>query len=186
MAMRRLSASVLALVVVAAAAPEARAQRPIPETVRMSEPYRLRIGNYVRAWPGTGDAPVVEGPIVGFSFSTLTLAGREEATLVDLATARRLEVRRRDAHYRRGALIGAGLGVVASLLLVTRELFGHEIGAWERAGWTAGLTAGGTVLGLGAARVLRSERWEPVDLQTLRPHATDAGPALRLQYALRF
>ncbi|PYQ39129.1 MAG: hypothetical protein DMF77_22340, partial [Acidobacteria bacterium] len=57
-----------ALTVLAAlfAAAPAWAQKPIPETVRMMEPHRLRIGDYVRAWP-TLPGPVVQGPVVAVS-----------------------------------------------------------------------------------------------------------------------
>ena len=54
---RRGVAGLLALAV-SAAAPSAWAQKPIPEAVRMMEPHRLRIGDYVRAWPNEGGPPV--------------------------------------------------------------------------------------------------------------------------------
>jgi hypothetical protein len=168
-----------------AAAPPAWAQKPIPESIRMMEPHRLRIGDYVRAWPAP-PGPVVQGPVVAVSSTTLTLAGREEAALVDLTQMDHMQVRRIHGHYRRGALIGAGLGLVASALLVTRELFGREVGGWERAGWTAAATAAGAGIGVGVARLTRDVVWEPVDLVTLKPHHADAGAAMRLSYTLRF
>jgi hypothetical protein len=128
----------------------------------------------------------VEGPIVGFSATTFTVARSDDAALVDITTARRLEVRRRHAHYGRGALIGGALGLLAGSFLITDEVVGHKIDAWERAAWMTGLTAGGAALGVGVARLTRKETWEPLDLVTLRPHAADAGPALRLSVTLRF
>jgi hypothetical protein len=179
-----------ALTVLAAAlfsAAPAWAQKPIPETVRMMEPHRLRIGDYVRAWP-TVPGPVVQGPVVAVSSTTLTIAGREEAVLVDLLAMSRMEVRRAHQHVRRGALIGAGLGLVAGSFLITRELLGHEVGAGERIGWMAGLTAAGAGAGAGIARLARSTTWQPVDLVTLKPQprATDAGPGFRVSWTVRF
>ena len=177
---------VLAAALLSTAAP-AWAQKPIPETVRMMEPHRLRIGDYVRVWP-TADGPYVQGPVVAVSSTTLTVAGREEAVLVDLPTTSRVQVRRVHQHVRRGALIGAGLGLVAGSFLITRELLGHEVGAGERIGWMAGLTAAGAGGGAGIARLARSVKWQPVDLVTLKPQprATDAGPGFRLSWTVRF
>jgi hypothetical protein len=179
-----------ALTVLAAAllsATPAWAQKPIPETVRMMEPHRLRIGDYVRAWP-TVPGPIVQGPVVAVSSTTLTIAGREEAVLVDLQAMSRMEVRRVHQHVRRGALIGAGLGLVAGSFLITRELLGHEVGAGERIGWMAGLTAAGAGAGAGIARLARSTTWQPVDLVTLKPQprATDAEPGFRVSWTVRF
>ena len=179
-----------ALTVLAAAlfsAAPAWAQKPIPETVRMMEPHRLRIGDYVRAWP-TVAGPVVQGPVVAVSSTTLTIAGREEAVLVDLQAMSRMEVRRVHQHVRRGVLIGAALGLVAGSFLITRELLGHEVDAGERIGWTSGLTAAGAGAGAGIARLTRSTSWQPVDLVTLKPQprATDSGPGFRLSWAVRF
>jgi hypothetical protein len=202
--MRRLPAALALLVAAAGLPPEAWAQKPIPETVRMMEPFRLRIGDWVRAWPAAEGAPAttgaaaaptapaaalpapIEGPILAFSATTLTIAGPDEAALVDLASARRLDVRRRETHYKRDALIGAGLGLVTSFFVVSRELLGHEIGAWERVGWTAAFTAGGAAIGLGVARATRKETWEPVDLITLKPRAADADRPLQLSVSVRF
>jgi hypothetical protein len=182
---RRVTVAGALLLAWTALADSAWAQKPIPETVRMMPPYRLRIGDYVRAWPST-ESRTVQGPIVAFSPTTLTLAGREEAALIDLASASKLEVRRRHAHYTRNALIGAGLGLLAGAFLITDDVVDHHIDGWERVGWMAGLSAGGAVLGLGVARVARHDTWEPVDLITMKPRAADAGPAVRLSWTLRF
>ena len=49
--MKRAFSCVLGVAVIAAGAPSAAwAQKPIPETVRMMAPYRLRIGDYVRLY----------------------------------------------------------------------------------------------------------------------------------------
>jgi len=177
---------VLAAALLSTAAP-AWAQKPIPETVRMMEPHRLRIGDYVRVWP-TADGPYVQGSVVAVSATTLTFAGREEAVLVDLPTTSRIEVRRVHQHVRRGALIGAGLGLVAGSFLITRELLGHEVGAGERIGWMAGLTAGGALAGTGVARLARTTTWQPVDLVTLKPlpRTARARPTVRLAWTFRF
>jgi hypothetical protein len=186
MAVTRLAALPVLAAALFSAAP-AWAQKPIPETVRMMEPHRLRIGDYVRAWP-TVPGPVVQGPVVAVSSTTLTIAGREEAVLVDLQAMSRMEVRRVHQHVRRGTLIGAGLGLVAGSFLITRELLGHEVGAGERIGWTAGLTAAGAGAGAGIGRLARSTAWQPVDLVTLKPQprATDAGPGFRVSWTVRF
>src|SRR5258706_8313808 len=134
-----------ALTVLAAAlfsAAPAWAQKPIPETVRTMEPHRLRIGDYVRAWP-TVPGSIVQGPVVAVSSTTLTIAGHEEAVLVDLQAMSRMEVRRVHQHVRRGAAIGAGVGLVAGAFVATRELLGHEGGGWGPAGWMGGLGPGG-------------------------------------------
>ncbi|HEU0108702.1 MAG TPA: hypothetical protein VFT38_21125 [Vicinamibacteria bacterium] len=179
-----------ALTVLAAAlfsAAPAWAQNPIPETVRMMEPHRLRIGDYVRAWP-TVPGSIVQGPVVAVSSTTVTIAGREEAVLVDLQAMSRMEVRRVHQHVRRGALIGAGVGLVASAFVATRELLGHEVGGWERAAWMGGLTAGGALAGTGVGRLARSTTWQPVDLVTLKPQprTARARPTVRLAWTFRF
>ncbi|HEY8151233.1 MAG TPA: hypothetical protein VIK51_20165 [Vicinamibacteria bacterium] len=186
MAVTRPAALIVAAALLSTAAP-AWAQKPIPETVRMMEPHRLRIGDYVRVWP-TADGPYVQGSVVAVSATTLTFAGREEAVLVDLPTTSRMEVRRIHQHVRRGAAIGAALGLVAGSFLITRELLGHEIGAGERIAWMAGLTAAGAGGGAGIARLARSTTWQPVDLVTLKPQprATDAGPGFRVSWTFRF
>lgn len=181
---RATAAMAMALAAWAAAPSPAWAQKPIPESIQMMEPHRLRIGDYVRAWP-TAKGPSLQGSVVAVSATTLTLAGHEEAELVDLPLMDRMEIRHIHNHYLRNTLIGAGLGAVASALLVTREIFGRPVRGWERAGWTSGLTAGGAVVGLGVARLTQSAVWEPVDLVTLRPHAADAR-GLRLSYTLHF
>ncbi len=179
-----------ALTVLAAAlfsAAPAWAQKPIPETVRTMEPHRLRIGDYVRAWP-TVPGSIVQGPVVAVSSTTLTIAGHEEAVLVDLQAMSRMEVRRVHQHVRRGALIGAGVGLVASAFVATRELLGHEVGGWERAAWMGGLTAGGALAGTGVGRLARSTTWQPVDLVTLKPQprTARARPTVRLAWTFRF
>ena len=208
--MKRLLVALAMLVACSGRPDPTWAENLVPQSTLMMGHHRLRIGDYIRAWPATegpapgttaegtaapganaaatppaGPAPV-EGPIVGFSATTFTVARSEDAALVDLTTARRLEVRQRHAHYRRGAIIGGALGLLAGAFLITDELVGHKIDAWERAAWMTGLTAGGSMLGLGVARLTRKDTWEPLDLVTLRPHAADAGPALRLSLTLRF
>ena len=184
---RAAGASALAAALLAAA-PSAWAQKPIPEAVRMMERHRLRIGDVVRVWTTTAPDPSVEGSVVAVSGTTLTIAGREEAVLVDLPTTSRLQVRHVHQHVRRGALIGAALGLVAGSFLITREVVGHEVGAWERVAWMSGLTVGGAGLGAGIARLARSETWQPVDLVTLKPQprTTDTGPGFRLSWTVRF
>jgi hypothetical protein len=179
-------ASALAAAVLAAA-PSAWAQKPIPETVRMMEPHRLRIGDVVRVW-ATAQGPSVEGPVVAVSSTTLTIAGREEAVLVDLPATARMQVRRVHQHVRRGAVIGAALGLVAGSFLITRELLGHDVEAGDRIAWMSGLTVAGAGAGAGIARLVRSETWQPVDLVTLKPQpaTTDAGPGFRLSWTVRF
>jgi hypothetical protein len=170
-----------------AAAPSAWAQKPIPESVRMMEPHRLRIGDVVRVWTTTEGLPV-EGPVVAVSSTTLTITGRDEAVLVDLPTTTRLQVRRVHQHVRRGAAIGAALGLIAGSFLITREVVGHDIDAWERVAWMSGLTVAGAGAGAGIARLARKETWQPVDLVTLKPQpaSTDAGPGFRLSWTFRF
>jgi hypothetical protein len=171
----------LAAALLSTAAP-AWAQKPIPETVRMMEPHRLRIGDYVRVWT-TADGPYLQGPVVAVSSTTLTITGAEEAVLVDLPAASRLQVRRVHSHVRAGAIIGAGLGLVAGALVG-----GDDLEAWERVAWMAGLTAAGAGAGAGVAHLARTETWQPVDIVTLKPQprATDAGPGLRLSWTVRF
>jgi hypothetical protein len=126
---------------------------------------------------------MVEGPLVAVSASTLTIAGREDAVLVDLPTTSSLQVRRVHQHIRRGAVIGAALGLVAGIFVG-----GEDVGAWERAAWMTGLTAAGAGAGAGIARLARSETWQPVNLVTLKPQPriTDVGPGFRLSWTVRF
>jgi len=179
MAMMRASvACAVAAAILIQAVPVRAEKVVIPETVRMMEPHLLNIGDYVRAWPPTQGAPPQQGEIVAVSANTVTITGHDHAELLTLGSLGRLEVRRRRDHIWRGTLIGAGLGVLASLFLVSREMFGHEIGAWERVGWTAGLTAGGAGLGALGGRLTRTTRWQPVDLVTLKPQPrADLSPA---------
>jgi hypothetical protein len=183
--MNRTAAAGALAAAVLATAPSAWAQKPIPEAVRMMEPHRLRIGDVVRVW-ATAQGPSVEGSVVAVSSSTLTITGREEAVLVDLPTTSRLQVRHVRQHLRRGAVIGAAFGLVAGSFLITREVAGHDIGAWERVAWMSGLTVAGAGAGAGIARLARSETWQPVDLVTLKPQTTDAGPGFRLSWTVRF
>ncbi|HUG54076.1 MAG TPA: hypothetical protein VMR21_10755 [Vicinamibacteria bacterium] len=165
--------------------PPALAQKPIPETVRMMEPHLLRIGDKVRAWP-TPASRAVEGTIVGVGSDSVTVATREEAVLLTLPSLDRMQVRRTRSHVRRAAAIGAGVGLIASFLLVTEELLGRDLDAGERIAWTAGLVGAGAAAGAGAGYLTRSVTWHPVDLVTLRPHPTPVRPALRLSWTVRF
>ena len=188
MAVSRAAAAASALAAaLLAAAPSALAQGPIPEAVRTMEPHRLRIGDVVRVWT-TAEGPAIEGPVVAVSTTTLTVTGRDEAVLVDLPTTTRLQVRHVHQHVRRGAAIGAALGLIAGSFLITREVVGHDIGAWERVAWMSGLTVAGAGAGAGIARLARKETWQPVDLVTLKPQprTTDVGPAFRLSWTFRF
>jgi hypothetical protein len=187
MAVSRAAAASALAAALFAAAPSAWAQKPIPEAVRMMEPHRLRIGDVVRVWT-TADGPALEGPVVAVSSTTLTITGRDEAVLVDLPTTTRLQVRHVHQHVRRGAVIGAALGLIAGSFLITREVVGHDIDAWERVAWISGLTVGGAGLGAAVARLARSETWQPVDIVTLKPQprTSDAGPGFRLSWTVRF
>jgi hypothetical protein len=180
---RRAAAAVLALIVSGAA--PAWAQKPIPETVRMMEPHRLRIGDYVRAWPNEGGPPV-SGTVVAVGTSTLTVATKKEGVLLDLAQIHHMHLRHRSSHVRRAALIGAGVGLIAGLLLVTEEIEGEPIDTSERIWKTAAYTAGGAVLGTGVGLGFRSTTWQPVDLVTLKPQAARPTPALRFAWTVRF
>ena len=174
---------VAAAAILAQAAPVQAEKIVIPETVRMMEPHLLQIGDYVRAWPATQGGTPLQGEIVAVSHDTLTITGRDRAQLLTMASLGRLEIRHRRAHLRRGALIGAGLGLLASAFVVSRELFGHEVGAWERVGWTAALTAGGAGVGALTARATRTTRWQPVDLVTLRPQPRADLPPVGARFA---
>ena len=112
MAMKRAVVAGVAAAALLAQAVPARAEKAvIPETVRMMEPHLLRIGDYVRAWPSSPGGTPLQGEIVGESPTTLTITGRERAELLNLSSLGRLEIRRRYGHARRGALIGAGVGL---------------------------------------------------------------------------
>jgi hypothetical protein len=87
---------------------------------------------------------------------------------------------------RRSALIGAGVGLIAGLLLVTEEIEGGDIDTSERIWKTALYTAGGAVLGTGVGLALRSTTWQPVDLVTLKPQAARPIPGLRVAWTVRF
>jgi hypothetical protein len=184
MAIGRGAAFLLAFAV-SAVAPPAWAQKPIPETVRMMEPHRLRIGDYVRAWPTEGGPPV-SGTVVGVGQSTLTVATKNEGVLLDLTQLHHMDLRHRRSHIRRAALIGAGVGLVASLFLVTKEIEGRDVDTSERIWKTAAYTAGGAVLGTAVGVGLRSTTWQPVNLVTLKPQAARPIPALRLAWTVRF
>jgi len=188
---RAVVAGVVAVALLAAQAVPARAEKVvIPETVRMMEPHLLRIGDYVRAWPSSPGGTPLQGEIVGESPTTLTITGRDHAELLTMTSLGRLEVRRRHTHVRRGALIGAGIGLIASAFVVSREIFGREVGDWERVGWTAAFTAGGAGLGALVGRYTRTTRWQQVDLVTLRPQPrprTDhSAPGIRFAWTVTF
>ena len=185
MAIGRLGAAFLLALAVSVLAPPAFAQKPIPETVRMMEPHRLRIGDYVRAWPNEGGPPV-SGTVVGVGQSTLTVATKQEGVLLDLAQIHHMHLRHKSSHVRRAALIGAGVGLVAGLFLVTEEIEGEKIDTSERIWKTAAYTAGGAVLGTGVGIALRSTTWQPVDLVTLKPQAARPTPGLRVSWSVRF
>jgi hypothetical protein len=185
MAIGRLGAAALLFSTVSAATSPAWAQKPIPETVRMMEPHRLRIGDYVRAWPNEGGPPV-SGTVVGVGQSTLTVATKNEGILLDLAQIHHMHLRHTKSHVRRSALIGAGVGLIAGLFLVTEEIEGGEIDTSERIWKTAAYTAGGAVLGTAVGVATRSTTWQPVDLVTLKPQAARPLPALRVSWSVRF
>jgi hypothetical protein len=187
--MKRTAVAALVAASVLAQALPARAEKiVIPEAVRMREPHTLQIGDYVRAWPASPGGTPLQGEVVGESPTTLTITGRDHAELLTMTSLGRLEVRRRYSHVRRGAVIGAALGLVASAFVVSRELFGREVGDWERVGWTAAFTVGGAGLGALAGRYTQTTRWQPVDLTTLRPQPrTDRrSPSVRLAWTVRF
>jgi hypothetical protein len=181
---RRAAAGLLAAALSWAAAP-AWAQKPIPESLRTMEPHHLRVGDFVRAWPNEGGPPI-SGTIVGVGSSTITVATRKDAALLSLPEIHHMNVRRTRSHVRRAALIGAGVGLLAGVFLATEEVLGHAVDTRDRITWTAGLTAGGGVLGAGVGLAARSVTWQPVDLVTLKPQAAEAGPALRLSWTIRF
>jgi hypothetical protein len=185
MAIGRLAVAGLLALAASAAAPPAWAQKPIPGTVRMMEPHLLRIGDYVRAWPEEGGPPV-SGTIVAVGSTTITLATKDDAALLELPQIHHMHLRHTSSHVRRAALIGAGVGLIAGLLLVTEEIEGGEIDTSERIWKTAAYTAGGAVLGTGVGVVLRSSTWQPVDLVTLKPQAARPTPALRVSWTVRF
>jgi opacity protein-like surface antigen len=192
--MKRAWMAVLVAAALLGPAAAARAEKAvIPETVRMMEPHLLRIGDYVRAWPTTPEGSTIEGHIVGESATTLTITGADHAELVSLPTLGRLEVRHSHNHTTKGALIGAAVGLVASAFVISRELLGHEVGTWERIGWTAAFTAGGAGAGAIIGHYTTTTRWQQVDLVTLRPQPprTDlrggASPrGVRLAWTVRF
>jgi hypothetical protein len=178
-------AGVVAAAALVASPPAAWAQKPIPESVRMMEPHRLRIGDVVRAWP-TAAGPPIQGTVVGVSASTLTVATRQEAELVTLPALHHMEVKRTRSHIRLATAIGAGLGVLAGVFLATEDVVGRELDAGERVAWTAGLAAGGAATGAAVGLLTRSVTWQPVDLVTLKPQAADMRPALRVSWTVRF
>ena len=182
---RALAAAALVVAVWTAQDAPAWAQKVIPESVQMMEPHRLHIGDRVRAWTSAEGTPI-EGMIVAVGDTSVTVAAGEEAALLSLPTLDHMQVRQTRSHIRRAAAVGAAIGVVASLFIVTREILGHEVDAGERVGLTAACVAGGAVLGTGVGLAARSVRWQPVDLVTLKPHAADAGPALRVSWTFRF
>lgn len=185
MAISRFAVAALLALAASAAAPPAWAQKPIPETLRMMEPHLLRIGDYVRAWPNEGGPPI-SGTIVAVGSTSVTVATKKDAALLQLAEIHHLNVRRTHSHIRRAALIGAAVGLVAGLLLVTEEITGEPIDTSERIWKTAAFTGGGAALGAGVGLALRSVTWQPVDLVTLKPQAADARPALRVSWTVRF
>jgi hypothetical protein len=184
MAVRPAAAALLLVLAVSGAAP-AWAQRPIPETVRMMEPHRLRIGDYVRAWPNEGGPPIA-GTIVAVGSTTLTVATKKDGVLLNLPDIHHMNVKRTNSHIRRAALIGAAVGLISSFFLVTEEIAGHPIDTSDRIWRSAALTAGGAVLGSAAGLGFRSVTWEPVDLVTLKPQAARAQPAAQLSWTIRF
>ncbi len=186
--MKRGVVALLVAAVLAQALPAGAEKIVIPETVRMMEPHLLQIGDYVRAWPASPGGTPRQGEIVAESPTSLTITGRDHAELLTMASLGRLEVRRRYSHVRRGALIGAAVGLVASAFVVSRELFGREVGDWERVGWTAAFTVGGAGLGALAGRYARTTRWQSVDLTTLRPQPRSdrRSPSVRLAWTVRF
>lgn len=185
MAIGRLAVAGLLALAASAAAPPAWAQKPIPGTVRMMEPHLLRIGDYVRAWPNEGGPPV-SGTIVAVGSTTITVATKDDVALLELPQIHHMHLRHTRSHVRRAALIGAAVGLVAGLLLVTDEIAGEPIDTSERIWKTAAFTAGGAALGTGVGAILRSVTWQPVDLVTLKPQAAEARPALRVSWTLRF
>ena len=181
---RSVAAGALILAACAPPAP-AWAQKPIPESVRMMDPHLLRIGDKVRAW-STPEGPPVQGTIVALGSSTVTVATRQDAALINIPSLHRMEVKRTRSHFRRAAAIGAGVGLLASFLIVTEELFGHDLDAGDRIGWTGVCVASGALLGTGVGLAARSVKWEPIDLVTLKPLAAESRPALRVSWTIRF
>lgn len=182
---RRGAAGALALAACLGAPPALLAQKPIPETVRMREPHSLRLGDKVRAWSAPG-RPYLEGTVVGVGADSLTVTTDKEAVLLTLPELHRLQVRQTDSHIRRAAAIGAGVGLLASFVLVTDELFNRDLDAGERIGWTAAVVAGGAAAGAGVGYRTREVNWHPVDLVTLKPSPTPVRPSLRLSWTVRF
>lgn len=126
------------------------------------DPHLLRIGDRVRAWR-TDDAPPVRGLVVAATAAALTVTTRDHAQLVPFEDVVRLEVLRTRKRTRRGALIGAAVGLLAGALVMT-DVGGGDLNRLERAGGTLAFGAAGAGAGAYIGARIRTGDWRTVDL----------------------
>jgi hypothetical protein len=151
--------------------PVAPAPVPTPPPGRLTtspsipgvEPHLLRIGDDVRAWRSDGTPPV-RGLVVAATAAALTVTARERAELLPFEEVVRLEVLRTQKRTRRGALIGAVVGLVAGGLALTEEAWGHNLNTLEWAAGTAAVGAAGAGAGAVVGARIRTGGWRSVDL----------------------
>ena len=125
--------------------------------------------------------------LVAVDPSSLTLerAGGKERVVLLRSAIRSLEVSERRSYKRRGALIGAGIGLLAALLIVNDCSGDCVISRGTAIGYTAIVFVPGAA-GLGAL-VSPGERWVriPTPIPKPMPRAARPGP-LQVAFSVRF
>jgi hypothetical protein len=108
---------------------------------------------------------------------TVQLLGRSQVITVPRTAITSLQVRRRYSQGGKGALVGAGTGVLLGLgLVVYNHAVNHCVDDGDDPGLcttidgvaTVGLSLSGAIIGAVAGALTHEERWERVDTQRLR------------------
>jgi len=124
----------------------------------------------------------IEGTLVGSDGDTLTLGREGGSVTLPLEAVTGLEVRRETSRGRnvgRGALIGAGVGMIAGAIYV------GGINAYTPAG--AGmLGAPGSALGVLVGLLMPTTTWRPVDTKGLRASIAPVPHGAELRLVVSF
>jgi len=168
-------AAIAALAILAAATPGAADPRPV-------HPYRVHTGQLVRLWtpPEHGGFQATNATVTAVDSSGFTVVIKDRTELIAFTDLARMDVRRDWRYLRRAAGVGLVLGAVAGVLA-------ENGGEWEDKLRAGAIYAGvGAAAGAMAAGAIWPARWDPVDLEQIRPQPVADRAAVRISFKFSF